>query len=160
MDQCGSVATNEAWRLKAGKATIKDIGKIVLFGREAHESSAWGHIPYSAAKFRKSIKTLLRRPDCVVLVARNPDICGLLIGMADELLQSNWRFTSEIDFFAKQGGGELIDEFKAWSRSVGAKEIMMSDSNGDRLKAKDRFYRTKGFERRGSMFVHTIGGQK
>lgn len=101
---------------------------------------------------------MFRRPDCTVLIAENPQICGLLIAIADELIQANFRFTSEIDFYADQGGSELIDEYKKWAASVGAKEAYLSDSQGERSKAKERLFRMKGFERRGSMFVHSIGG--
>lgn len=139
--------------MEVSRAKIPDITEIVRYGRHAHEQSNWSWAVFSPSKFRRNLRSIIPRPDYVVLLARDDDgICGILIGSIDEMIQSNTRYAVDIDFFADRGGSELIDEFKRWAKTNGARAVMMADSNGGRTEAKDRFYRAKGLEYKGGVY--------
>lgn len=138
-------------------ATHRDLTPLVRFGRRAHEGSAYAFLPFSPSRLRRALTGALRDPDCQVWVAEDEgEICGALIGVVDQMIQCNARYATDMDFAADKHGDELLDAFTAWAAARGAKVILMGDSQGDRVPAKDRLYRRKGLVRMGSMYMKRL----
>lgn len=138
-------------------AKHNEITKVVKYARHAHESSNWSWAVFSPSKFRKNLRRLLSGREYTVLLAKEDgEICGILIGMLDDMLQSNTTYAVDLEFFADKGGTELLERFRKWAKDNGAKAVLMADSNGGRTEAKDRFYRSKGFEYTGGVYAMKV----
>lgn len=135
------------------QASIGDITKLVIFSRKMHQQSDWNWVPFSPAALRKSLAMMVKRSDyCVLMAEKDGDLCGFLYGSIDTVIYGNTIFATDIEFCAEAGGDQLLDKFRDWAKSNGAKVLIMGVSNSGREAAKDRFFSKHGLTRTGGVY--------
>lgn len=135
------------------KANPSDLTPLVKLSRRLHEKSDWAWVPFSPSALRKSLTSMMRKPDfCVLIAEKDGEPCGLLFGMVDQVIYGNTLYATDLEFAAEAGGDELLDRFRDWAKQVGAKAIVMGVSNSGREAAKDRFFSKHGLTRTGGLY--------
>ena len=143
--------------IEVREARLNEVSKIVPLCRRLHAESAWSWVPFSPSAMRKSLKQMIAMEHTKPLVAwKDGEPCGILFGTVDEVIYGRTRYATDIDFVAEFGGDELVDAFKSWAQSMGAKVVLMGVTNPGREQAKDRFFGKHGLSRVGGMYLERL----
>lgn len=146
--------------LEVREARPADVTPLVRFYQASHAESEWSWAPFSAAAARRSIQTMMRRPEYTVLIAlKDGKITGLLFGMVDSVLYGRTLYATDVEFYAHGGGAELLEAFRDWARANGAKIRFHATAHPEtehRAAAKDRWFRAQGLERVGGMYQEKL----
>jgi hypothetical protein len=139
-------------------ATYRDLPKILLLLRLAHQESEYSAITPDPERARKALTRMLNpsyKAACVIVLAHEGEINGVLLGMVDWHWWSHHRFATDILTYCKPQargyGHRLIRFFIRWvKRQPDVAEITLSASTGivdyQRL---ERLYARLGFQRTG-----------
>jgi hypothetical protein len=136
-------------------AHLGDLTRLVMFGRRAHADSNYSDIPFNANVTRNMFRgcVLLKGQDVLIAEREDGSLCGFLICMAIQLPFSLRKYATDGSFYAEQGGDALRDAFIAWAKSKRVARIDMNVSQAGQDRSIDRFYRARGFERTGGMYL-------
>lgn len=138
-------------------ATFKEFNAIVRYARHAHEKSDYSDIQFNTVVFRDSLRKCLSSPVHKVFVAMQGDeVCGLLIGYVDQMIQSKALYATDVEFVAEKHGDKLLDAFVEWAESMNVKRIFCAVSNDNQRPQKiiDRYYKMRKFSRpSGAIYV-------
>ena len=138
----------------------QDVTPLVRFYQASHAESEWSWAPFSAAAARRSINELRKRPDCTAFIAlQDGKVCGLLFGTVDSVLYGRTVYATDMEFYAHNGGKELLEAFRDWATSKGAAIRCHATAHPEqegRAKAKDRWFQAQGLEKIGGMYQEKL----
>lgn len=139
-------------------ARFDDITNMVIFGRQQHEKSALGHLPFSPAAFRKSLHEIIRGGNGDVLLAINKagEIRGLLIAWHEALLWTKAKVATDIHFVAEQGGDMLLRAFRKWALERGCSQMFIGTMSDKHIGPRNAFRIKRFFERMGLTAVGNV----
>lgn len=133
-----------------------EVTEVVKKCREMHATSSWSWVPFSPQRLRTNILRLIDRHDACVLVSWDDGKpVGILIGMLDSFIYGNSYYATDIEFIAEKGGDELLSKFTEWAFLSNAVAVVMGMSNKSdhSEEAKDRYFKSRGFEKTGGMYL-------
>lgn len=139
-------------------AGFPDLLPILEILRTMHEESRLARFPRDEGKVSQFVIDLLMNPDGIVLVTGEP-ICGVFLGVAQELWFSRAKTAFEVIFYVlpEHRGGrhavKLINGYKARARELGAQEIKISEEAGINPDLVERFYSKMGFSKLGTAYL-------
>lgn len=132
-------------------AVESDVPDLIAMGRAFHAYAYAGMGELDEVKALDLLRALMRSPRGLVLTNGTGSIGGVI---SPGWFQSGSMIMEEAFWWAGQGGRDLLREFVARSRAMGATSIMLSTLDNDRSAAVDRIVRYLGFtpiERRYTM---------
>lgn len=133
-----AAATPERFR-----ARMCDIPAMLDLGERFHAMSSWRDRPFDCETMRQVFVRLIQNPEMVLLYNGT----GILGGFLSPIYFGGGLLAQEVFWFADKNGRELLDEFEAWARDLGADGVLMVnlalDERTDRV--MDAMYRRRGY---------------
>lgn len=147
--------------MKIVEATQFEIPIIMLMGEAMHKESSFASMDYDFQRIGYLVYELLASPDGFVRVVKD-DKGRVIGGMLGQAVQS-WfgKDKVAIDYAVyvnpqDRGNGRmvirLVDEFIAWAKTRGVKQIRPGVSTGEAGQSLEGIYAHKGFKRCGASF--------
>lgn len=142
-------------------ATLGDLTRLVMYGRQAHAASNYSDIPFNPKVTRETFRYAVMGKGQDVLMAERADgsLCGFLICISAPLPFSIRKYATDVAFYAEQGGDRLLSAFIDWAKAHHAARIDMGVTQRDPKQRIDRLYLHKGFERAGGMYFMKLEKQ-
>jgi predicted GNAT superfamily acetyltransferase len=135
-------------------ATYADLARLVKLCKRQHEKNDWNFLPFSSAKVKENLVTMIRTPGMEVLVAeQDGELCGLLLAGLDQFFMNNQWYATDVHFVADRGGRELLKLFFRWAQQHGAKACVMGVATADPEGRIARFYAACGMQQVGTAWV-------
>ena len=133
--------------MKVRVAKHNDVTAMVIFAKGQHAKSAFKHIVFNTALFRKNLYKIIKGGNGDVLIAVNPQgqIRGMLIAWHEPLTWSHQKIAVDIHFVAEQGGDMLLRAFKKWAIERQCCEIGLGTFNGVDEDRIENLYNHLGF---------------
>lgn len=132
-------------------AVESDVPALLAMGREFHAYAYADMGQLDEARATQLLRQLIASPRGLVLTNGTGAIGGVI---SPGWFQADAMVMEEAFWWAGRGGRDLLREFVARSRAMGATSIMLSTLDNARTAAVDRIVRRSGFtpiERRYSM---------
>lgn len=142
-------------------ATLADLTRLVIYGRQAHAASNYSDIPFNPRVTRETFRSAILGKGQDVLVAERADgsLCGFVICLTAPLPFSVRKYATDVDLYAEQGGDKLLDAFIAWAKTHHAARIDCGVTQEDENGRIDVLYRRKGMRRCGGMYMLKLENQ-
>jgi hypothetical protein len=136
-------------------ATLGDLTRLVIFGREAHANSNYADIPYNSGVVRDTLRAavMLKGQDVFIAERADGSLCGLLIALTIPLPFSRRKYATDGVFFAEQGGDKLLDAFIDWAKTRHVARIDMGVTQFDPEHRLDALYKSRGLQPTGGMYL-------
>ena len=149
-------------------ATNDDIAIIMNLADKIYTESRFNHLIHDKNKVERGLKNLINSQQQgrhLILLAYSADgkVIGGFVGTLEEYF-----FTSDISansiliwvdshYRGSSAAIKLIDVFKQWAITRGAKEINIAVSSGIKIGSTDRFVRRLGFVQTGGNYSMVLG---
>lgn len=146
-------------------ATLADLESLVALGRAFHGESTYRAGPFEPERVRSAFQNAIAHaPHRCVLVATDGETrAGMLAGHLDRRLWCAEAIAFDTVFYVDPrhrngvAARRLIDAFRAWARSKGARELCLAVTSGIRSDRTDVFLRRLGFEVAGRVYTQRLG---
>ncbi len=136
--------------------------------RVLKESPTYAHMEFSMEKTANYIYGAIMKHDgwfLRVVVDEHNEIVGGLIAICEPMIFSNDKVAYDITIMVESDHRgrclpqlvQVIEEYKTWAISQGAKLIKMGVSSGINIDGAAKFFERLGFERIGSMHGFKVG---
>jgi GNAT superfamily N-acetyltransferase len=109
---------------------------------------------YDAEIATETLQVLIEGDTSVVLV--NDDCTAMIGGLTYRHFFNTERVASEVFWWAKSGGMELLKAFEAWAKEQGASRVMMVCLHALEPERVARIYARRGYEPLEHSFVRRI----
>ena len=123
-------------------AVESDVQALLAMGREFHAYAYTDMGQLDEGRALQLLRTLIASPRGLVLTNGKGAIGGVL---SPGWFQADSMVMEEAFWWAGRGGQDLLREFVARSRAMGATSIMLSTLDNERQAAVDRIVRRFGF---------------
>ena len=146
---------------------MKDLPRLIELGEIMHqESPRYRHIPYDPNTLKHLAKQGIRNPHMITcVVAENDD--GYIIGMMIVAVQPYFFSTAVylVDYLLYVDPAHrnsilvpsaLVDKAMEWGRARDVLEFKFGETTGVNPEAVEKFYRYKGFEKAGTLYVKGV----
>ncbi|MGB3898197.1 MAG: hypothetical protein WA973_06550 [Mesorhizobium sp.] len=124
-------------------AVESDVPALLAMGREFHAYAYSGMGDLDEVQALQMLRSLMRSSKGLVLTNGTGAIGGI---MSPGWFQKDALIMEECFWWAGRGGRDLLREFVARSRAMGATSIMLSTLDNERTGAVDRIVRRFGFQ--------------
>ena len=144
---------------------MKDLPRLIELGKAMHaESPGYRHIPFDENTLKHLAKTAIKNPHTITaFVAETdnlPDIIGMIIVTIQPYFFSKAVFLTDLLLYVDQDHrnnllvpSALLDRAMEWGRQRDVLEFRFGETTGVMPEALDKFYRFKGFEKGGTLYV-------
>lgn len=135
---------------------------MLTLGRQMHSEGAFRHMALDEAKVRSTLLACIGEGFLAVNEGRG-GVDGGLAGMLTEPWFSHDLIAADVCFFVRPDrrgsitAVRLVQEFTAWARMRGAKEVSIAQSSGVRLEETNRFLTGMGFTYVGGVYKWRFG---
>jgi GNAT superfamily N-acetyltransferase len=140
-------------------ATPDDAAEIAALGRVLHDTSNYAGIPYNEAKVADLMRVLAGGSGVIFVVRHESAIVGGIAGAVAPHWFSDELHGFEYSFFllpaaraAMSPAVKLLNAFKTWCASRGAKSVRIGITTGIHTDRTAGLYRRLGFEDAGLLF--------
>lgn len=143
-----------------------DRGQLVRLFRRMHGESRYAFLPFDVAKVESVLESYMGEPQrrCGLAAVTGETVIGAVAGYVTEYaFCSELVATDQIVYVAPRSRGtlaavRLIDTFRRWARSLGAREVVLGITTGVDMRRTGELFERLGFEFAGGNFVQRLDG--
>lgn len=145
-------------------ARSEDIPSLLQLGRRMHAESSYRDLVFSERHLSGYLAMVLDTPSryCILVAEDSERLTGFLAGYLEPFIFGPEMVAHDTAFFvepAKRGSTtakRLIETFRAWARSHGARELCLGISSGISTDRIGRFYERLGLSRTGHIYKQRL----
>jgi len=145
------------------KARVSDLPRLLDLGEAMHAESSYAGLAFDRAQMERAGRRWLASEDHLCLAGLNGgEAVALFVGMVSTSFFGPDRVAHDLLLFVhpdRRGGlmaARMIERFRAWARSRGAKQLRLSISTGVNPEATGRLYEHLGLARVGGVFMEKL----
>ncbi len=143
---------------------LADIPCLIDLGELMHTEGAYRFLPFERARCEALLRRCIDQPAswCGLVAEADDGPAGMLIGVRSPYVFCSESVASDVILFVRAGSRgarhatAMVDDFIAWARRHGAREVCISTSLNVDVPGTDAFVGKLGFVRVGGVFKQRL----